>query len=229
MTTSLHEETSRERPGRARAALRALKGGPGLLIGLLLLIWVLLPLVPEGTQLKFGWIYRVFFTVMLAFGALLFWFLGKERIPEPRSPRAVLASLAIVCLLTVGLLVGAGVIYPQFPLPERPQAVEEQQAAERGKELFSSPDVGCFRCHAVAGTGGTRGPDLTDVASKAPERVPGLTAREYLLEKLKAGSTYDFNVPGYAPMMPPFVQIATEEQIDDLVAYLLTLKSEKEE
>lgn len=209
-----------------RRALRALLGGPGLVVALLVLIWVLLPLVPEGTQLRFGWVYRVFFTVMVAIGALLFWFIGKERIPQPRSPKAVLASLVAVWLVTVGLLVGAGVIYPQFPRPEPPQAAAGAEAAERGKALFSSPDVGCFRCHAVAGTGGTRGPDLTKVATGAAERVSGLTARDYLLEKLKAGSTYEFQVPGYAPMMPPFGQMISGEQIDDLIAYLLTLTPE---
>lgn len=219
-----HPEASRPgRPGRFHGAIRWLTGRPGILAGLLLLIWVALPLLPEETGLRFGMGYRVFFTAMALLGVLFFWFLGKEGIPVPRRPAAVLTSLTGIYLLTVGLLVAAGVVYPQFELP-RPAEEIALDAQARGKELFWSPNVGCFRCHAVGGTGGTRGPDLTNVALRAGERVPGLTAEQYLQEKVTAGMTYRFNVPEYAPMMPPFGQLLSEDQIKDLVAYLLSLK-----
>jgi mono/diheme cytochrome c family protein len=189
----------------------------------LLLTWVALPLVPIETGLRFGMGYRVFFTAMVLLGALFFWFLGRERIPAPTRTAPVLASLAGVYLLTVGSLVAIGVVYPQFELP-RPAEGVALNAEARGKELFWGENVGCFRCHAVGGTGGTRGPDLTNVALRAGERVSGLTAEQYLLEKVKAGMTYQFKVPEYAPMMPPFGQLLPEDQIEDLVAYLLSLK-----
>lgn len=209
-------------PSGHRGAVRRLAGGPAILAGLLLLIWVALPLLPVETGLRFGMGYRVFFTAMVLLAVLFFWFLGRERIPAPTRPAAVLASLAGVYLLTVGFLVAVGVVYPQFELP-RPAEGVALDAASRGKELFWGDNVGCFRCHAVAGTGGTRGPDLTNVALRAGERVSGLTAEQYLLEKVKAGMTYQFKVPEYAPMMPPFGQLLPEDQIEDLVAYLLSL------
>jgi mono/diheme cytochrome c family protein len=205
------------------AALRALKRGPGVALLLMLIIWVALPLVPEETGLRFGMAYQVFFTSMVLLGALFFWLLGKESIPQPRGSGGVVGSLAAVLVLTLGLLVAAGVAYPQFELPRPPGAVAEE-AADRGKELFWGSSVGCFRCHAVAGTGGARGPDLTEVAARAGQRVTGLSAEQYLLEKVEAGMTYQFKVPEYAPMMPPFGQFLSEQQIKDLVAYLLTLK-----
>lgn len=210
-------------PGCYRGAVRRLAGGPVILASLLLFIWVALPLLPEETGLRFGMGYRVFFTAMAFLGALFFWFLGRERISAPERPAAVLASLAGVYLLTVGLLVAVGVVYPQFELP-RPAEGIALDAEARGKELFWGENVGCFRCHAVRGTGGTRGPDLTNVALRAGERVPGRTAEQYLLEKISAGMTYQFKVPEYAPMMPPFGQLLPEDQIEDLVAYLLSLK-----
>lgn len=196
-----------------------------VLLAVLAVVWGALPLVPESTGLRFGWVYQVFFTVMALLAQLFFWFLGLERIRMPERPAAVVGSVAGVFLVTVVLLVGAGVIYPQFPVPQpkRASAGEGQQAAERGRELFTSPSVGCFRCHRIAGKGGVRGPDLTQVATTAGGRVEGLTAKEYLLAKVRAGSTYDFRVPRYAPMMPAFKALVAPQQIDDLVAYLLTL------
>lgn len=197
--------------------------GRSVFLTLMLLVWVALPLLPEETGLRFGMGYRAFFTAMLLLGALFFWFLGKERIPLPRSTWGVLASLMAVYLLTIGALVLAGVVYPQFQRPESPGRAA-LVAADRGKDLFWSDSVGCFRCHSAGGKGGTRGPDLTRVASRAEQRVPGLTAEGYLMEKIAAGATYQFKVPEYAPMMPPFGQLLPGEQIKDLVAYLLSLK-----
>lgn len=204
-------------------ALRGRKRGLAVLLGLLILVWGVIPLLPEETGLRFGWVYQVFLTAMVALGALLFWFLGKERIRQPTSGPGVAMSLAGVCLVTVGALVAAGVVYPQFERP-RPKGAAAAEAADRGRELFLSPSIGCFRCHRIAGKGGTRGPDLTDVVASAGGRVPGLAARPYLLAKVKAGSTYRYKVPKYAPMMPPFGALATEKQLEDLVAYLMTLK-----
>ncbi len=44
------------------------------------------------------------------------------------------------------------------------------------------------------------------------------------MEKVKAGMTYDYKVPEYTPIMPPFGAFLSEDQIDDLVAFLLTLE-----
>lgn len=76
----------------------------------------------------------------------------------------------------------------------------------------------------VAGAGGTRGPDLTHVAGRAGQRVLNLPAERYLLEKVRAGATYQFLVPEYVPMMPAFGQMLSEEQVADLVAFLLSLQ-----
>lgn len=208
---------------RSHGVARALKGKPGVLLAVLVLIWAVLPFVPRGTGLQFGWVYRVFFTAMALLGVLFFWFLGKERIPSPRSPAAVLASLGGVFLVTVLLLVSAGVVYPQFGVP-RQHKVAATGAVQRGRELFLSSSFACYRCHKIAGTGGVRGPDLTQVAARAGGRVPGLTAEQYLLAKVGAGATYKYNVPKFAPLMPPFKLLATDAQIRDIVAYLMTLK-----
>jgi mono/diheme cytochrome c family protein len=96
-----------------------------------------------------------------------------------------------------------------------------QTAVARGEALFWTTIPGCFQCHTIDGRGGTRAPDLTEVASRAAERVGGLTAEGYMREKIKAGLSYEYQVPDFAPIMPPFETVLTDEQIDDLIAYLL--------
>ena len=211
-------------PGRVRAFPFLWTKALRFVAALLVLVWVLLPLVPEETGLRFGLGFRIFFTAIIVLSALFFWFLEQERIPYPRSALGVFVSAAAVYIATVGFLVAVATIAPQFGLPRPEGEAGELQGAERGKALFFRDDVGCFRCHMVAGTGGTRGPDLTHVAGRAGQRVPNLPAERYLLEKVRAGATYQFLVPEYVPMMPAFGQMLSEEQVADLVAFLLSLQ-----
>jgi mono/diheme cytochrome c family protein len=218
-----HEKTVPAPGGIARnflTPLRRGRGGPAVFLALLAAVWLGLPLAPEETGLRFGIAYQVFFTALVVAAALFFWLLGRERVPQPRTTTGVLASVVGVYLVTVGLLVGVGVVYPQFARPRPPQDLASLTPVERGKALFWSPDVGCFRCHTMDGSGGTRAPDLTEVRVRAGRRVPDLTAEQYLRGKIQAGLTYDFKVPGFAPIMPPFKTVLSDAQLDDVIAYL---------
>lgn len=209
---------------RRRPSLKGLRGTPGVLLALLVIIWVGLPLIPEDTGLRFGIGYQAYFTVMLTLGGLFFWLLGADRIPSPRSAFGVTATLTAVLVVTIGALVGAGMAYPQFDLPDPPGTEQASSAPERGEALFLSQQIGCFRCHTVDGTGGTRGPDLTHVASSAGTRIAGLSAEEYLTAKVSAGAAFEYNVPEYVPMMPSYDKLMDEEELNDVVQYLLTLE-----
>ncbi len=209
---------------RPISVLRCLRRWPAVSVILLLCIWVALPLVPEETGLRFGLGYRMFFTVLLVLGTIVFWLLSVESIPLPKRPGGIMLSIVGVYLCTVGALMLVGVLYPQFQRPT-PAGAAAQGPAELGEALFwnETGKAACFRCHSMEGRGGTRGPELTKVASRAGDRVPGLTAEQYLMEKVSAGMTYTFTVPEYTPMMPPFGQILSPEEINNLVAYLLSL------
>jgi len=62
--------------------------------------------------------------------------------------------------------------------------------ADRGKTLFNDPKgIGCIKCHAVAGLGGTVGPDLTGIATRYP--------REELVHSVLYPSAKIFS--GYEP------------------------------
>jgi len=198
---------------------------------LLLIIWLVLPLLPEAYRFGFG--YRVFFSVMVVVGVLFFLLLEREELPVPRNRGGVLLSIVVVYLLAVGILTLSGTVYPfpQFaiPTPEVAGAAEEKPLAERGKELFfaSIGGISCAQCHSYGGKGGKRGPAMDDYAARAQRRIeegvyPNVPLEEYTRQHILEGSKYFHSDPKYPPIMPPLKAILSEDQVEALVAFLLT-------
>jgi mono/diheme cytochrome c family protein len=77
-----------------------------------------------------------------------------------------------------------------------------------GRQFYDAQ--GCEACHAIAGKGGSGGPDLTNVGSRLDRNR--LTQ---LLEDLRSGKS---------DKMPPLPAETTDQQIKSLVDYLTTLK-----
>jgi nitric oxide reductase subunit C len=122
-------------------------------------------------------------------------------------PRLLFFLLALL-LLSAGCSSGGQVVAP---------AVDQHVA--QGKRLFNQ---NCATCHAV--TPGTMivGPSLSGVASRAASRMEGVDGREYLLLSIIKPSAYV--VDGFTNVMPSnFGKSLDGEQLDALVAYLLTL------
>ncbi len=83
----------------------------------------------------------------------------------------------------------------------------------------------CETCHVIeAGAEPIVGPNLHGIASVAGTRVPGQSAEEYLRMSIVAPN--DYIVEGYQPgiMARTYDTLLTEAQINDLVAYMLTLE-----
>jgi nitric oxide reductase subunit C len=99
---------------------------------------------------------------------------------------------------------------------------------EKGSQLFHQTSIdnapGCMTCHSTEPDKVIVGPSLAGVAARAGERIPGVSAAEYLHACIV--SPNDFIVPGFPAgvVFPDFQEVLTEDEIDDLVAYLLTLK-----
>ncbi len=104
---------------------------------------------------------------------------------------------------------------------------------EAGKALFNQPVFqssggfasGCYTCHYVeASRGNFTGPNLAGVGSRAATTVSGQSAEEYLHTSIVKPNEYV--VQGFvAGLMPQnYGEVLTEEQINNLVAYLLTLQ-----
>lgn len=83
----------------------------------------------------------------------------------------------------------------------------------------------CETCHVItAGADPVVGPNLHNIANVAGTRVPGQSAEEYL--RLSIVAPNDYIVEGYQPgiMARTYDTLLTEAQINDLVAYMLTLE-----
>lgn len=96
---------------------------------------------------------------------------------------------------------------------------------EKGSKVFLSKT--CNACHTISslpGAVGTIGPKLDGLASRAGERKPGMDAVAYITESIETPSA--FIVPGFQNMMTPGLRNnMTDEEFQDLLAFLMTLKS----
>lgn len=99
---------------------------------------------------------------------------------------------------------------------------------EKGKEYFNTvrPEVNfaCATCHHFDTEAQLIGPGLLNVTVRAASRVPGLSAYDYIHQSIVEPGA--FVVPGFPDNLMPrtYKDLWTEEQINDIIAYLYTLK-----
>ncbi len=91
-------------------------------------------------------------------------------------------------------------------------------------ETAAGVNAGCRICHSLEKDEVIIGPSFYGVATRAETRVPGMTAEEYLHQSIVEPNA--FVVPGFpkGQMIQNFGQILTEEEIQDLIAFLMTMK-----
>jgi len=127
--------------------------------------------------------------------------------------------LMVVFVVVLGLSACSG---PSAPIPS------EVGNPERGKEIFETgADVlgePCKACHSLDGSvrsGTLAGPTIVGISERASERVPELTAVEYLRESILDPSA--FLVNGYDDKMEKGYQyLLSEQDINALIAFMLT-------
>lgn len=93
---------------------------------------------------------------------------------------------------------------------------------EQGKKLVQ--EKGCGACHTIAGVAGmqgTIGPPLTNIATVAASRKPGMSAQAYIQESITQPNA--FAAPGTTAGVMPQIPLSDEE-LKAIEAYLLTLK-----
>lgn len=97
-----------------------------------------------------------------------------------------------------------------------------------GKELFASTVIGtqagCITCHSLTPDEVIVGPSMAGIASRAGSRVSGQSAEEYLRESILNPDAY--LVEGFPAGTMPQVwgEELSDEQVNQLIAYLMTLK-----
>lgn len=102
----------------------------------------------------------------------------------------------------------------------------------RGEELYNRSTLGsksaegCATCHNYDASEGPEedAPYTAGTATKAATRVPGLSAEEYIRESIVDPDAYVVEGWQTGDMYAGWTDDLTEQQIADLVAYLLTEK-----
>ncbi len=91
-----------------------------------------------------------------------------------------------------------------------------------GRQLFAK--TSCRICHSLEPGVRLVGPSLAGIGATAGTRVPGLSAEEYLRASIVTPDA--FIVSGYpaGQMLPDLGKTLTGEHIEDLVAFLMTLR-----
>ena len=212
----------------------------------LVVIWAGLPQLPAVWGVQFGAPYLTFFSLAVAGAAGFFMLLNWGPIRPLRSALTTFASILFVYVATVGGMVAFGNwYYPQFETPKAgaSSASGESAVEKRGKEVFLSPQFGCFACHTIEALGirgGQRGPDLSSAGRQAEVRKRGVSAEDYLREAIVDPWACFTPLPAsgliecqaavdaaktYPQMMPPGAkERMSAQELSDLIAFLKNLR-----
>jgi cytochrome c oxidase subunit 2 len=93
----------------------------------------------------------------------------------------------------------------------------------RGQQVFLNS--GCTGCHTISGlSAGTVGPNLTQIGTTAETRVEGQSAEEYIRQSILMPNEHI--VEGFPQNVMPqnFGELLSQDQLNDLVSFLLAQK-----
>ncbi len=130
-------------------------------------------------------------------------------------------TIILLALILAAALVACG----GSPAPDSSGGAADAAA---GQKLFQQRVIGtqpgCANCHSLEKDMMIVGPSLAGIASRAGSREAGKTAEQYLAEAITNPNA--FTVEGYTTgTMPASLgKELSDQQVKDLVAYMLTLK-----
>ena len=104
--------------------------------------------------------------------------------------------------------------------------------AARGKALYNQKTLGsksaegCVSCHNYDASAGKddKAPYTKGTGTRAASRVPGMTAEDYIHESIMTPDAYVVEGYNKGDMYQTWAKELSPQQINDLVAYLLTEK-----
>lgn len=137
--------------------------------------------------------------------------------------KIVLLMCLSVVLMALAACGGGG----NAETPSEPTPVGD---AANGEALFTQPTIGannapgCITCHSLEPDVVIVGPSQAGLATRAETRVAGKSAEDYIRESITNPDAYV--VEGFAPgvMYQNYATDLTQDQIDDIVAYTLSLR-----
>jgi nitric oxide reductase subunit C len=130
----------------------------------------------------------------------------------------------------------SGSAIPGLAREQAPDEPATHDPIALGEHLFRSAELSCFACHSTAPGVNLAGPTLAGMKTRAAERVAdpayagqAADAAGYIRESILQPSAYlvpgELYSSGGVSMMPShFVDTLQPQQVDQLVAYLLTLE-----
>ena len=131
----------------------------------------------------------------------------------------------LVIMLSVVSCSGLNALSALFDAPQEISLVGDPI---RGKEIFkiglNNNAPACSSCHLVreGGHGMSVAPNLHDIAVTGNERIEGLSAEDYIRDSILHPD--NFLVSGFREQMyPDYETDLSEQDIADLIAYLMTL------
>ncbi len=131
--------------------------------------------------------------------------------PEPRTIFADVVALGPGRVLTIDVLDA--------------QLVAKSDA---GRSVYFETtlgvNAGCRICHSLEPGEVRVGPTFAGIAATAANRVPGMSAEEYLRQSLLDPDAHVVDGFPAGQMVPNYLDLLSDEDIDNLVAFLLTLR-----
>ena len=83
--------------------------------------------------------------------------------------------------------------------------------------------AGCVTCHSLDGTA-FLGPSLQGIGSFAQDRVPGMSAEDYIRQSILEPDAYVIEGSSSGLMPPHYEDALSAEQLDALVEFLMSNK-----
>lgn len=119
------------------------------------------------------------------------------------------SSNLLMCAVTVAILLLSGACKPERRLSDAELGLTPQQAA--GRRVYDSY---CDRCHEPYSSRGKQGPSMKGVFKRQYLELSGLPANDDRVSEL---------ILSGRSKMPAYGQVLTQQQVQDLLAYLHTL------
>jgi cytochrome c5 len=141
----------------------------------------------------------------------------------PHGPR-----IGVLVLATTAFYAYVGQMVPQSEVQPPAEVVisadlTTAEMVEVGRGIAEGKGL-CRTCHTMGQSGALRFPDFAGVASRAAERIPGMSDVDYFAQSLYEPDS--FVVPGFNPGMPtinrPPIGL-TDQEILCVIAYLQSL------
>jgi nitric oxide reductase subunit C len=137
----------------------------------------------------------------------------------------------LVILLLCALVVNAVYwtnrmgVFAQAPDPAAVSSITSESLppgnAADGETLFRG-DAACFACHSLEPDAAGVGPSLAGIASRAATAKPDATAEGYILESIIDPDAHVAEGFSGGIMPPNFGQRLDQQQLADLLAFLMT-------